>query len=105
LTKRNGPEPIVSVTLVKGSVIASFSRMMTGIVPLLAASAVSTKGKGSLSWRVNALSSTGFISLVNWASFWPMTSRTIQRLSEGMTSRVVTAVPSWNLRPGRSVKV
>lgn len=37
------------------------------------------------------------------ASFWPTTSRCIQRCKDGMTSAVVTRWPSWNFRPGRSV--
>ncbi|MNU01088.1 hypothetical protein D3C72_2443880 [compost metagenome] len=34
-----------------------------------------------------------------------MVSRFIQRVSDAMTSFVVTGWPSWNLRPGRSLNV
>ena len=39
------------------------------------------------------------------ASRLPMGSRCSQRASEATTSSPVTGVPSWNFRPGRSVKV
>jgi len=100
-----GPEPIVSVMFLNGSVSASFSRRMTGAVPALIASAVSTKPKGSFRRSTNVLSSLALNSSTNGLIAWPSTSRTIQRFSEAMTSRVVTGCPSRNLRPGRSVKV
>jgi hypothetical protein len=54
----NGPEPIVSLMFLNGSVAASFSRMMTGAVPALIASAVSTKPNGSFRRSTKVLSST-----------------------------------------------
>ena len=79
--------------------------MMTGAVPALIASAVSTKPKGCFRRSTKVLSSTAANSSTNGLIAWPSTSRTIQRFSEAMTSRVVTGWPSWNLRPGRKVKV
>ena len=38
-------------------------------------------------------------------SFWPIASRLPQRSIEAITSSPVTGLPSWNSRPGRSVKV
>jgi hypothetical protein len=79
--------------------------MMTGAVPALIASAVSTKPKGSFRRSTKLLSSTDWNSSTNGLIAWPSTSRAIQRFTEAMTSRVVTGWPSWNLSPGRNVKV
>jgi hypothetical protein len=51
------------------------------------------------------LSSFATNSSTNGFIAWPSTSRAIQRFREAMTSRVVTGWPSWNLSPGRKVKV
>jgi hypothetical protein len=50
-------------------------------------------------------SSTAFISSSVALMRWPMESRTIQRARLATTSFDSTGSPSWNFRPGRSLKV
>ena len=44
------------------------------------------------------------MAAITWAKIWFCVSRTNMRRRVATTSRVVTGAPSWNIRPGRSVK-
>ena len=88
-----------------GGVSAMRLGMMKGTEELGLPSASSTMPKGSFSTSVKVLASTAVISLVNCMSFWPIASRTPQRLSEAMQSSGVTGWPSWNFSPSRSTNV
>jgi hypothetical protein len=74
---------------------------MKGTLAVGLPSAASTKPHGSFSAMRKVRSSTALSSATNSNSFWPIESRLDQRCSEGITSAEVTALPSWNLRPGR----
>ena len=73
-------------------------------VPVLP-SASSTMPNGCFSTMRNVLSSTASWRSTNENSRWPTLSRAAQRLSEAITSLVVTGEPSWNFSPSRSVNV
>ena len=87
------------------SVLAMRSGMMKGTFEEGLASASSVSGNGAFSLRRKVLSSTALHDSVASASFWPSASRLAQRSMDAMQSAERTAAPSWNLSPGRSVKV
>ena len=81
------------------------SGMMNGTFDEGLASASSVSGNGFFSLSVNVLSSTAVQASVASASFWPSASRLAQRSMEAMQSAELHRLPSWNLRPSRSVNV
>ena len=100
-----GPDPVGSVMLAVAGVDAMRAGMMKGTFELGLPSASSTRPQGSFSVRRTVFGSTATSSAVRAASCWPRPSRSPQRFSDATTSAEVTAAPSWNFRPSRSVKV
>ncbi len=100
-----GPEPSTSVSGAVAGILASRSGRITGGKPEGLASASSTMPKGSLSVSVKLRASVAFHSAPLATIARPRLSRAAQRCSEAMASAEVTALPSENLRPGRSVKL
>ena len=99
----NGPEPTDSVICVLTGVEAMRAGMMNAVPGFPSAS--STMPKGSFSTSLNVSSSTASTDWVNFARFWPEVILVIHRCSDATTSAEVTFCPSWNARPGRSLKV
>ncbi|MNS74116.1 hypothetical protein D3C72_1075820 [compost metagenome] len=100
-----GPEPTTSVRGAVVGILARRSGRITGGKPEGLASASSTMPKGSLSVSVNVRASTAFHSAPASPMARPRLSRAPQRCSEAIASAEVTALPSENFRPGRSVKL
>src|SRR6185436_15391349 len=101
----NGPEPTWLSICLKGSVSARRLGIMNGTFDDGLPSESSTRPYGSLSLMVKVLSLTGFISVTNSISFWPIESRAAQRLIEATQSSDVTGLPSCHSSPSRNVKV
>ena len=100
-----GPLPMYSVICWKGSVLAIRSGMMKAIGVLFLPSANSILGYGADSTHLTVRSSTATSSFCKALSISPMESRDVQRVRLVTTSLASTGSPSWNLRPGRSLKV
>jgi hypothetical protein len=100
-----GPEPITSVSGEVAGSLAMRSGRITGGKPEGLASASSTMPKGSLSVSVKLRASVAFHSAPTAVMARPRLSRAAQRCSEATASAEVTAAPSENFRPGRSVKL
>ena len=88
-----------------GSVLAIRSGMTKRNGALFLASAKSIFGKGFFSTHLKVLSSTAASSSWMPLSISPIGSRADQRARLATASLASTGSPSWNLRPGRSVKV
>ena len=101
----NGPEPTWLSICLNGSVSAIRLGIMNGTFDDGLPSVSSTRPYGSLSVRVNVLSSVALSSATKSISFWPIGSRAPQRLSEATQSSAVTGLPSCHSRPSRKVKV
>ena len=101
----NGPDPTAVVSGFIASVSASAFLRIAAMPEPLQASAISTKGNGVLNtiFTVSAPSASKEASAASMRR--PSASRFIQRRIDGTTSAPVTGWPSWNLRPGRSLKV
>ena len=101
--KRNGPLPVMSVTCLNGSVIASRSGMIGQMFPAVLASASGSSGNGRIRRNTMLRSSGADTSAVAAISADPNASRTAQRRTLATQSRASTGVPSWNRSPSRSV--
>ena len=103
--KRNGPEPVVSVSCFFGSVCATRSGMMKGTGEIGCASVWISSGKARLkrkrmrrSLRADSSSRCAF-------SVCPIGATCIQRSRLATQSWARTGAPSWNSSPARSVMV
>ncbi|MDT4838695.1 hypothetical protein FQZ97_724580 [compost metagenome] len=105
LASVKGPEPTISSICLSAGVSATRLGMMNGTSGLGLPSASSTTPKGCLNVMRKPLGpSAAMLSIASYI-FWPSVSRLAQRASEAITSWEVTGAPSWNFRPGRSVKL
>ena len=103
--KMNGPEPVVSVIWVKGSVSATRLGIMKGTLALGLPRAGSRSPVGSFSLISKVRASLASTAATKVMTFWPKVSRAAQRLIEATQSSAVTGWPSCHLRPSRRVKV
>src|SRR5882757_481326 len=103
----NGPEPITSSTLIcdAGSVSAVFFGIMKGTFDDGLPSDSSTRPYGSFIAILKVLASTASKPATEPIIFWPIESRTAQRLIEAMQSSALTDLPSLHCKPSRRVKV
>jgi hypothetical protein len=102
-TNLHGPEPVKSVICCIGSVRATRSGMMkqTCAWPLPSTSSSGGNGRVSLIWMV--LSSAAVMPSTERIMICAAESRAAQRWIEATQSCARTGVPSWNLRPSRSL--
>jgi hypothetical protein len=95
---------MISLTCSLGSVAAMRAGMMNDGLADGLPRASSTRPNGCSSSMTNVFASTGAILPMAAIMSRPTASLAPQRRSEATQSSAVTAVPSWNFRPSRSVK-
>ena len=105
LLKIKGPEPVVSSICLNASVCATRRGMMNGTLDDGLPRASSTKPQGSRSRMRNSFAEVASMRSTKFISAIPIGSRFPQRASEAATSSPVTALPSWNSRPDRSLNI
>jgi hypothetical protein len=92
-----------SVTCVKGSVSASFSRMMNrgwAEAPSISTTALNLPFRRISKVRSPVATTSPTLVMRSW----PEAMRAPQRLIDATTSLAVTGLPSCHFRPGRSAK-
>ena len=103
-TKRNGPDPIISLMRAVPASAMMRAGMMNGPGAFGLPSTDSISGNGLLRVMLKAFAPSSAMTAPAPSSMRPRLSTGAHRFNDAMQSADVTGASSWNFRPSRKVK-